>query len=246
MTTPLLAITGMLCDEDVFGTWLERRASLGPVHVLRVTQPSLRLAVADVQAVSDQPVDLLGFSLGGVVALACAVADPARVRQLTLVATNPFPPREAQRRVWRDWQQRCAAGEFAEVATDVTDAMVSGTDSPALHRRAIDMAHRVGVDEFVRQLDLQLSRPAGPWNLDAISAPTTVLAGDHDPLCPPSFSDHLARSVRQVQSSVLAGCGHLCFWEQPDEVRRALAAQVDRGEEEVVYSSRIRPIRRGE
>ena len=230
----MLVIAGMLCDEEVFGTWLKHAAFRRPVHVLRPSQPSLELAVAAVQGVSDQPVDLLGFSLGGVVAIACAVADPVRVRRLTLVATNPFPPREAQRRVWLEWRSRCLANDFAAVAAEVTDAMVPGPGSDALHRRAVDMAHRVGVDEFVRQLDLQLSRPAGPWTFETISAPTTIVAGDHDPLCPPDFQLHLARSIGHARSFVLDDCGHLCFWEQPDGVSRALAAEFDRSEEQVV------------
>ena len=233
MSESLVVVTGMLCDGDAFGSWLEVASSYRPVNVVRPSFESIDEAVDHVFGLSADAISLIGFSLGGVVALTCAIRAPARVRKLGLVATNPFPPRQEQRQQWHQWRERCRAGDFETVAADATRAMVPGLN-PDTSRRAMAMARRVGPLEFDRQLSLQCSRSRSQLSLGAVTADTVVLGGCSDPLCPPNFQAHLARGIAGARLSILEECGHLCFWDRPTQTAHELDDLLGPGRQPVV------------
>ena len=233
MFEPLVVVTGMLCDGEALGSWLEVTAFHRPVTVVRPSFESIDVAVDHVLGVSAEPISLIGFSLGGVVALACAIRAPARIARLGLVATNPFPPRQEQRQQWHQWRASCRAGGFETVAAEATRAMVPGLN-PETNRRAMAMAWRVGPLEFDRQLSLQSSRSRLELDLGAVTADTTVLGGCDDPLCPPRYETHLARGIAGARLLILEECGHLCFWDRPSQTTQALDDLLGSGGQPVV------------
>ena len=244
MSDPVVLVAGMLCDDEVFRPWLATATSGRSVRLVRPSAESVDAVVAAILTVFPGRFRLVGFSLGGIVAIACALAAPERISRLGLVAVNPLPPRKAQREQWRGWRARSRAGVFAEVVDEVVDAMVPPGSDPDVRRRARKMAMRVGPAEFDRQLALQQSRPEERWALERIAAPTLILAGADDPLCPPPFSAQLHARIPRSRRHVLSDCGHLPFWERPHATASLLAGLLDPDGDDVVYSSEVRPGRR--
>ncbi|HEX6137217.1 MAG TPA: alpha/beta fold hydrolase, partial [Casimicrobiaceae bacterium] len=73
--------------------------------------PSLAAAIDDALGDRDTPLDVLGWSLGGQIALQWALVHPARVRRLVLVASTPS---FVQRADWPDAMTAVTLARFGD------------------------------------------------------------------------------------------------------------------------------------
>jgi len=70
-------------------------------------------------------------------------------------------------------------------------------------------------DGFLRRFDLR-------GELGSISAPTLVLAGRHDWICPPEFSVEIARLIPGADLRVFERSGHSIRSDEPDAMVDAI------------------------
>jgi 3-oxoadipate enol-lactonase len=165
-------------------------------------------------------VDVLGASLGGMVAQELARAHPERVDRLVLVCTTgggagsfPMPERtvslmsEAAR-----LDPEVAMRRFVEnaLAPDAPPAIV---DEVFAHR----LAHPPDPQGWQAQ-----AAAAVAWDgLEAASgirAPTLVVTGSEDNVVDARNSALLAERIPGARLAQVEGAGHLVFWERADEV----------------------------
>lgn len=207
---PLLLLNGIGLDLSAWGPLLqglrgERRLVLLETRGSGLSGPppepctTARLAV-DALALLDHlslgPVDVLGFSLGGLVAQELALLAPDRIRSLVLAATAARLPGRT-RRVLDAWRRLLLAGvdadafrreQFAWVfgpATLENDAMFEGTLA------ARSGAPAPSVRGFAAQADACLAHDTRE-RASGINAPALVLAGEDDVLLPAAASETLA------------------------------------------------------
>jgi 3-oxoadipate enol-lactonase len=165
---------------------------------------------------------VLGASLGGMIAQELAVAAPERVDKLVLCCTTPGGP---------------TAAPMPEVTMRLFAEAPSLPPEVAL-RRFIENA--LGDDPPAELVDELFARraanppdPAG-WQSqaaagmgfqgvdDVIRAPTLILSGTADNVVDHRNAALLASRIPDARVQLLEGCGHLFFWEQPDESVRIL------------------------
>lgn len=167
----------------------------------------------------------LGWSLGGMVALAAALGAPDRVRSLLLVSSTPKFVAAAD---WPHAQQpealaRFAAGLRTDYRTTVQHFLtlqVQGDD----HARAAlrDLRHTVfahgephpdglaaGLD-ILRATDLRARLPA-------LVQPARVIMGQYDRLTPPAAGEYLARKLRQADYHCIGRAAHAPFISHREE-----------------------------
>lgn len=154
---------------------------LSPTPVLPLTIPVLaRLALGVLDRVdAPGPVDVLGFSFGGVVAQQLAVQSPDRVRRLVLAATS------------------CGVG-----ATPGTRDALSTLGRPP--GAPWPLPDPVGTMWHLLAISSWSSIPF----LGAVTAPTLVVTGTRDRVVPPSNSRVLARRIPGAELVELPGAGH--------------------------------------
>ena len=221
----LVLLPGTLCDARVFGPLQERLAQLETRTTLTPEAGSMREAAEQVLAWAPERFALLGFSLGGMVAMETALCAPGRVRGLALVSTGPLPvmpERHDARRAdvekarimgitqffrERMWPQYCGSAERSEML-------------PLLEAMAESLGHAV----FAQQTELALSRADYRSRLAMLACPALVLAGAEDRICPPAMQRELAAALRDCTCLMLPGAGHFALLESPDEVAAAVAA----------------------
>jgi len=164
-----------------------------------------------VDALGLATVHLLGFSMGGLTALAFAARHPDRVR--TLVVAGISPEREPR----------------AGVVRKLLDPARIERDDPVW---AGQLAHRhdlvQGPGAWRRLLpviaaDVASQPLLGPGELRGITAPALVACGDRDPLVPVDQAWRLSRQVRDGRLLVAPGCGHEVLSEGPGLLNEALA-----------------------
>jgi poly(3-hydroxyalkanoate) depolymerase len=172
-------------------------------------------------ALGHDQVDVLGVSLGGVIAQQLAHQAPQRVRRLVLAATGPglggMPgsPRvlltlaTPRRYDQPDYYRRVAGRIYGGQARRDPDALLHG--SPA---RFIERPSMWG---YVGQLYAIAGWTSLPW-LHRLRQPTLVLAGDDDPIVPLLNGRILARRIPNGRLCVVRGGGHLFLLERPARI----------------------------
>ncbi len=178
----------------------------------------------------DGPVHLLGWSLGGMLALQYAADFPAGVVSLILVATNlSFARRD-------DWPHAMDAGVLADFARQLR------RDAPDTLQRflGLQVFGQPNAKETLRVLREQLQREAPPsdaalqaglailQNADlrlqagGITQPVLLLAGDRDRLVPPGAQDDMQALFANARSHMITNSGHAPFIARPDECARQI------------------------
>lgn len=162
----------------------------------------------------------LGWSLGGLVALAAAQAAPARVEKLILVATTP---RFVQAGDW-PWampatqlQQfaRGLAADYANTVLRFLSLQVSAEERPTLRalRTAATQAPpqpaalHAGL-ELLAATDLRAS-------LAHIAQPVLIVHGTRDTLARPQAAEALAAALPRAELRLIEGAGHAPFLSHP-------------------------------
>ncbi len=179
-----------------------------------------------------QRVSFCGLSLGGSVGMWLASRAAERVERLVLCCTAArYPPADQ----WSARAELVRREGLAAVADGVLERWLTPrfrATQPATveHYRAmllsIPAEGYARCCEVVRDLDLR-------DDLDAVAAPTLVLAGADDPAVTPDDLRVLTDGLPDVRLTKVRDAAHLANVEQPDAVTRALLGHLgaDRGEE---------------
>ncbi|MCB1887032.1 MAG: alpha/beta fold hydrolase [Rhodocyclaceae bacterium] len=164
---------------------------------------------------ASRPVDLCGWSLGGLLAIALAASRPQQVRRLVLIGTSPS---FARRPGWsHGLPDEDIAAFQAEFASDPQALMKRFTALQAVgddRRRAVTTALRsclpaLPPDPAPMGIGLRLLRDSdlGP-RLAAIACPVRLLHGSGDALMPASGATALADALPDARLTLLEDCGH--------------------------------------
>jgi poly(3-hydroxyalkanoate) depolymerase len=180
-------------------------------------------------AVGHQQVDVLGVSLGGVIAQQLAHQAPRRVRRLVLAATGPgvpglggIPgsPRAALAVATRRRYQ--SPEHYRRVAGDLYGGAARTDPDALLHGSPARFSHTPSLRGYLDQLYAISCWTALPW-LRRLRHPTLVLAGDDDPLVPTLNGRILAHHIPNSRLHIVAGGGHLFLLEHPADMARQVA-----------------------
>ncbi|MBX3567146.1 MAG: alpha/beta fold hydrolase [Rhizobiaceae bacterium] len=166
---------------------------------------------------------LVGHSMGGAIAILAALADPDRVRSLTLLAPGGIGP-QINGAALRRFARAKSPGEIAEAlaamsAPDAAPVETSTLEALAAMRQRDGqtttleaLAHSISAD------DRQGAFPAAM--LASIACPLTVAWGRSDPVLPFDQAANLPTSAKLV---ALDGVGHMLIEEAPETVRALIA-----------------------
>ncbi|MGW0043532.1 alpha/beta fold hydrolase [Rhodococcus sp. NPDC003348] len=175
-------------------------------------------------------IDLVGNSVGGIVAQVLASSAPERVRTLVLVGTGAGTvgclPGFAS--AVDDWIAVAHAGaEASRAAIDTTVGMlVSRRPDPDTWNTFLDMvaqadpAYLAATLAAARQLDLTP-------RLGAITAPTLVVRGSEDCARTPAHVEVLVAGIPDARAVEMAGAGHSPMVDHPDEFNALVVAHLN-------------------
>jgi pimeloyl-ACP methyl ester carboxylesterase len=177
------------------------------------------LAVLDAYELPDA--HLAGASLGGCVAQWLAVHESTRVCSLTLLSTTPTDrdPDDialptARFRDHLAAQPNLVPGPAADLALfRVYHGDVLDFDEPAA-RAVLDLAWSRAADPAAAAHHLRAARQVAPELLGPITkitAPTTIVHGDQDPVLTLAHADALAADIRHARLEIIPGMGHGFF-----------------------------------
>lgn len=214
------------------GIWQEVRARLGGLAPdlpgygdIPGSVPYTAEALADkVAAGLDAPVNLVGWSMGGMVALALATRHPARVAKLVLVGSSPVFVNGAS---WdRGLMPEVLAGFAADLERDYRATLLrflalqarggeAAREVVARLREAV--AARGEPAPAVLAAGLSLLRAVDLRGAAAqVACPVLVVHGAHDTLCPVAAGEWLAARIPGARLALHPGASHAPFISHPD------------------------------
>jgi 3-oxoadipate enol-lactonase len=184
---------------------------------------------ADVLAMLDrlgaERVHWCGLSLGGMVGMWLAINAPERIDRLVLCCTSAKlgPPSM--------WAER-AATVRAEGVDAVADAGIGRWLTPGFidsHRgeaAAVRAMLAATPDEGYAACCGVIERMDVLDQLDAIKAPTLVIAAEQDPATPPEHGERIAARVPGARFALVADAAHLAAVEQPAAMTELIAGHL--------------------
>ena len=236
---PVLLINGIGTHT---GTWSVLEQALGGLRLIEYDAPGAgasaaprrplsvpglaRLAAEVLDSVGVERADVLGYSLGGIVAQQFAAQFPHRLRRLVLVATTPgwggvsadlgvmlnvlLPVRFWSARLYREWLGSLVGGRARH-----DPAWVERLSA----LRTLQAPSTLG---YLGQL-----WGVGTWTtlpaLGRIARPTLVVAGGDDPLSPLANGLLIASRMPQARLFVAPDEGHLLLWDDDSAVLDGIA-----------------------
>ena len=224
-TVPLVLLPGTLCDARLFEPLLARLDLDGRtvVHAEYRGARSVAAAIAHLLAVLPPRFVLLGFSLGGIVALALARTAPERVAGLILVGTTACPVDPALHGSRREDVARARAqGLDVVLATSLMPRYLA--DATDRRHDALFLAMATDVDRFDDETALALSRDDARAWLGELAMPVLIAGGAQDAVNPPAVQQAMASVIPDAQLVLLAGAGHFTPLEQPEALACHIAA----------------------
>lgn len=232
---PLVLLHGWGMHGGIWGEMLPRLAQSFTVHAVDLPGHgastleeafTLDNVVAALSASFADPVKVLGWSLGGIVAQHWAARAPQQIQQLVLVASTPcFAAR-------KDWLFGMPGETLAQFAGELEKSyavtlrrflalQVRGSEGErellaSLREKLFcrgepDLAALRGGLDILRDADLRSTLPQ-------IRQPVLALAGERDKLTPPAASHYLAQQLPQARAITIEGAAHAPFLSHADRV----------------------------
>jgi 3-oxoadipate enol-lactonase len=243
--SPVLLIHGHTQDRRIWDPVMPRLREAG----IRVLRPDLRghgrssrpdsgyhwiNHAADMAAVLDDAgVDsaaVVGYSVGGGVALEMALTMAGRVGSLLLMSPvmpdRPFEPafmenlKQVARVARTDGIVAAMTGPWAESPLFAFSFSKPGVREAA-ERITLDFP---GAEYLATERDM-VKRPwTVPDRLSEIELPTLVLVGDHETPGFRAWAEEAAAAIPSARLEILENCGHLLPLEEPGRVARAIVS----------------------
>ena len=171
---------------------------------------------------------VVGWSLGGEIALAWARRAPRQVRRLALIGATPC---FAARPGWPCATPRAVLGEFGRrLADDRAGTMArfvaAQAKGDARGRRFAGTLARASADKtpdsvLAAGLDVLLAADLR-GKLGDVGQPALVLHGAHDRIVPPAAARRLAAALPDARFELMRSCAHAPFLSQPGKVAQRL------------------------
>jgi 3-oxoadipate enol-lactonase len=179
--------------------------------------------IAILDALDIDRVDLVGFSMGGYVALDVAGRYPDRLRSLALVDTKSTADSEEAKVGRDDAAIGVAMHGRSQLADTMIGALLDESASIWIRARIRTMVESMPSESIVAALRGMKRRPDRTAVLSGLSIPVAVVVGEHDVVTPLQEADHMA-SAAGAEMVVVADAGHMTPIEDPAAVAAALRA----------------------
>ncbi|AOU64444.1 alpha/beta fold hydrolase [Legionella pneumophila] len=166
---------------------------------------------------------LIGFSMGGYVALELYRLIPDRIEKLILInsaAKLVSEKGQLERERSLDLMNK---GKFDFLIKLIfKNSIFDKQKHNELLPLAQKMAMEVGVENYKHQLNAILNKPDHSTLLSSIECPTLLIASKEDNVMPPERSVHMAKNIKHSKLIYIEQCGHMAMLEQPEKMNQIL------------------------
>jgi 3-oxoadipate enol-lactonase len=166
---------------------------------------------------------VVGLSMGGMVALHLALAEPALTRSLVLCDTSPAFGFDGSTTADAWVEARLAPIRRGETPASIAAGAIGSIMAPGATavEEATEAMARIDPEAFEGAVRCLPSHDVRD-RLTEIAAPTLVVVGELDRETPPTFARHLADHIPASRYVEIAGAGHISNLERPVQFNTAM------------------------
>jgi pimeloyl-ACP methyl ester carboxylesterase len=184
----------------------------------------------------DEPLILMGCSMGGGLAMNFALTQPSRVKALIMVGSGPtgleldVPTPDKFAEAEKAWK----AGDLDLVAELETQIWFDGRGrtpaqvDPAMRQLAYEM-DRIALYNEAKGLGKRLPDTEIPAveRLHELHMPVLVIVGGHDTPYIQAAADYMLEKIPSAQKMIVQDAAHLTNMDHPDEFQRIVTSFLD-------------------
>jgi len=227
MREALVFIPGLGCDERLFAAQLDHFSDRYDccVMVPKGAANIYEMARLIMEELTFDTFNLVGLSLGGIVAMAMLRNNAKRVRRLALLDTNHLADTPDRKMARTRLIQEIRAGHFHAVLKEEIRPEFLGpqlAEKTHLLNAILEMALSIGPAQFIDQMAAARDRSDSIATLQTYQGPSLVLCGEYDRVCPPERHDTMAKLLPQSERTTVPRSGHYSSMENPSAVNAAL------------------------
>ena len=178
-----------------------------------------------IESLGNEPVVLVGHSMGGLIAQEAYVRYPKLIKALALCFTSPAFASSST-----DFTKQFIAARIGPLDQGETMAQIAAQLIPTMgsnSRLAQQIMAGVPPETYRKAVHL-LTTFDRRKELAEIRIPTLLIAGSEDKTAPPAVMQRMAQKIAAAEYVLLEGCGHLGPMDQPDIFNAALLAFLQR------------------
>lgn len=171
---------------------------------------------------ADGPVALIGFSMGGYIALAMERRHGASFDALALVDTRAAADDETARSTrlkMADHIHEWGAGRVAEL---MRPKLFAPQTPEAIVQQTVDVITSTDPASIAASQLAMAARPDSTPMLPGVAKPTLVLVGESDAISPAAEMQTIADAIPSARFVEVSGAGHMAPVEKPEAVNDAL------------------------
>lgn len=178
--------------------------------------------IAVIEALGILKVDLVGFSMGGYVALSIAERYPDRLRSLALIDSKADADSDAAKVNRENAAIRTTIQGREALAQEMVEVLLSPSASLLAKARLRTMVEACSFETIVASQAGMAKRPSRKKVLSTLDVPFLAVVGEHDGVTPPELSVAMADAAPDGMSVVIPGAGHMTPIEQPQALNDVL------------------------
>jgi pimeloyl-ACP methyl ester carboxylesterase len=184
----------------------------------------------------EEPLILMGCSMGGGLAMNFALTEPSRVKALILVDAGP-PGLELdtpELPAFEEAEKAYHAGDLDRVAEIETQIWFDGMGreptqvNQAMRRLAYKM-NRIALSHDAKQLGVLLPDTEVPAveRLNELNMPVLVIVGEHDTPYMLAAADYMVDNIPSAKKVLIEDAAHLPNMDQPEQFQKILSEFFD-------------------
>lgn len=226
----LVFLPGILCDQAAWQQVMMGLEDVADCSFIPVSGETIEEMAWSALNAAPEKFGLIGFSMGGYVALAMMRLAPDRIMSLCLVNTSAKADTEEQRKGRLNSIKMAKENGFPQIVEFLESATVhpDNYENEPLRLDMRAMINRIGEEVFQCEQSAVMTRIDSRPSLKAISIPTQIITSDADRIVQPEDSHEMASLIPNAQIQVLTRCGHMAPMEQPEEVNKILRVWLQR------------------
>ena len=180
--------------------------------------------VAGLDGLGVDRADVVGHSLGGLIAACAAAKYPERIDRLVLTACSSGHAtydEEKRESVLRQRLEAFSTGSPAAYARTRVKNVLSPAPSAGIFEEAVGVMSQIRQPGFPQATRMVSASDIFPY-LARIKAPTRVVCGTADQVTPPALNRKIAEAIPGAGFVSIEGAGHWLFLEFPAEFNKAV------------------------
>ncbi|MFT5164360.1 MAG: pimeloyl-ACP methyl ester carboxylesterase [Alteromonadaceae bacterium] len=233
MQQPTLFLPGLMCDQRLWQpTWQHLSADIESTNLQFALKPSIEEMAKDVDShMPSHPVNLVGFSMGGYIALHYALHyalnkttnNAQQVKSLTIIAASSAGLTQTEKKQRAQTLNHVKNSHYNGIAKQRIAQFVHPDH---INDPVVDIIRQMdkslGKETLIAQLQANTYRPSLTERLNELNIPVLIVGAAEDQLVSQQAIHAMHRGIKQSQLTIIEHCGHMIPLEAPQTLARTI------------------------